>query len=390
MIYIFCFIWTLIFTYLAEKQLKEKNKTKALLCLPFAILIPSLVAGLRSLDVGRDVAAYVTPAIKNALSMNFADYMKSPINFGDYLENGYRILIYIFAHISSSSNFSMFMLQLLTMIFVMLFAYKKRDKMSMTFVMLIYMLVWYCVSFTFMRQSLAIAIILYSITFFEEKKYIKTLILFLLAISMHMISYVSLVIYGLMFISRSNIGVRKKKLIYFCYFLVLVLGTLFFEPIVYFLTNVVSILPTKYYDYTQFYFPEQSYSQLSELVMKLFCIFSSLFYMRYANKENSKIDITVVLLLLLTDLSSFLISYKIVNASRIGLYFYYIGLFYLIPNIKMIFKNDGKMRFGVSICLIIIMFGSWVWKFPIKNWCEEFPYRSDIINSYFGGGYYYE
>ncbi len=379
MVYIICFILTPLFTYLADKQFEKGNKINGLLFMFLALLIPSLVAGFRATNVGRDSGAYVTPAINNALSMDFKTYMQSPINFDGYLEAGYRILIYGLAHISSSTNFSMFILQFLTILFVSLFAYKNRNKMNMTFVMIIYMLLWYCMSFTFMRQSLAIAIILYSTTFFEKKQFFKTLLLYLLAISIHIVSVVSIIIYGLMFISQSNLSIKKKKIIYFLYFVLLVISTLCFEQIVYFFTNIISILPDKYYAYTQFYSPKQTYSQLSDLTLRIFFIIAALFYMKFANKEKSKIDSSIILLLLLTDLALFLISYKIVNVSRIGFYYLYLGLFYLIPNVSNAFTDCKKTRFLISILCIIVMLGWWTWKFPIRNWCETFPYHSDII-----------
>ena len=71
MTYLFCFIWTPLFVYIAEKQAKIGNKKNCCMFMFFAILIPSLVAGLRSLDVGRDIGTYITPTIKNYLWILF-------------------------------------------------------------------------------------------------------------------------------------------------------------------------------------------------------------------------------------------------------------------------------------------------------------------------------
>ena len=376
MTYLFCFIWTPLFVYIAEKQAKMGNKKNCWMFMLFAILVPSLVAGLRSLDVGRDIETYITPTIKNSLSMDFVSYMKSPINIGGSLESGFRLLIYAFAHISSSPNFTLFMLQFLTIFFVSLFTYKNREKMSMTIVMTIYILSFYFYSLTFMRQGLTISIILYATTLFEEKKYLKTLIWFLLGISLHSACILSIIIFGLMYLSQNN---RKKNIVYFIYIVVLIISSIFFENIIYFLTNTVPILPVRFYNYTQVYLQDSDFSPILEVTVKLFFIFSALLYMKFANKNKSKIDIVFVLALLLTDFATELISYKIVNANRMGLYFYYLGLFYLVPNLKFAFKEEGKISL-VSIFCITVLFGFWVWRFPIANWCDEFPYKSDIIN----------
>lgn len=378
MIYILCFILTPLLIYFAEKQLKKEKKISGYILLFLAILIPSLVAGLRSLNVGRDIGTYVTPAIKNALSMNFADYMKSYLNFGGDLESGYRILIYICSHISSSPNFSLFVIQFLTMLFVVLFAYKNREKMNMTFVMIVYMLTCYCTSLNYMRQNLAIAIILLSVCFFEKKKYIKTLLLFLLAFSFHKISIVALLIYFFIWLTNLKIPQKRKTLIYYLVFISMILATIFYSKIVYFFTNVISILPEKYYKYTTFYFGTDESRSLSEYLYKIFWIVAAFIYKKFVNKEENPINIDLTLFLLFTDFLTLVIAYQITNASRVGLYFYYLGLFYIIPNFNKIFKNN-KTRKLISLACIAIMFMYWIWVFVIYKWCETFPYTSDII-----------
>ena len=379
MVYLLCFIWTPFFTYLAEKQFDNKKKNLGIFLSFLAIFLPSLIAGFRSLDVGRDVGAYVTPAIKNALSMNFLDYMKSPINVDGYLETGYRLLIYVFAHISSSPNFSMFMLQFLTILCVFIFAYKSKDKTDMTFVMAIYMIMWYCKSLTYMRQSLSIGIILLSVLCFERKKYLKTLLLFVLAISFHKVAIVSILIYFFMWFTEKEMLPKRKFMLYFLIIISLLIGTLFFEQITYLFTKLIPILPHKYYDYTQSYLSTAEDNSLLELLLNIFWIGLSLMYKKCANKKESKVCINLIILLLLVNFSTLLLSYKIVNIARIGLYFYYLALFYLIPNVNKIFKSIGRVRFLVSFTCVVIMLIFWIWDFPVHHWSETYPYRSDII-----------
>ena len=178
-----------------------------------------------------------------------------------------------------------------------------------------------------------------------------------------------------MYLSQSN---RKKNIIYFIYIITLIISSIFFENIIYFITTTVPILPVRFYNYTQVYLQDSNFSPILEITVKLFFIFSALLYMKFANKNSAKIDIVFVLALLLTDFATELISYKIVNANRMGLYFYYLGLFYLVPNVKFAFKEESKISL-VSIFCITVLFGFWVWRFPITNWCDEFPYKSDII-----------
>lgn len=374
MTYIICFVLTTIFTYLAQKQFEKNNKSGIIFSF-YAILIPSIVAGLRALDVGRDVSSYVTPVINASRYYNFTDYM----NHLYYLETGYKIFGYLITKITLSPNFFLFIIQFITILFIFLFAYKNRNRISMTFVMITYLLLWYCTSLTFMRQSIAMAIIIYSITFFLDKKYFNTMILFFLAVSFHSSAFVSLVIYGLIFIFQSNLKIKTKQLIYMGIIFLLITLAMFFKEIVYFFTYVVSILPGKYYGYILYYLEEENVTRGADLILKLFCIFMTLIYIRYANKNDNKIDAKVILLLLFIDISTFVISYQIVNINRVGLYFFYPAVFYILPNVNKSFKNVNKMRNLASFICVIVMCIWWFWRFPISQWCETFPYRSDII-----------
>ncbi len=381
MTYLFCFIWVPIFMYLAEKQIKGDKKLSGWIFILIAILIPSIIAGLRSTSqgFGSDVRAYVIPAVRDASYMDFNSFMKTSINYAGYIEPGYMILIYLCTRISSSPNFALFVLQFLTILFVALFAYKNRDRTNMTFVMSIYMLTWYCFALAIMRQSLSVAIILYSTTFFQDKEYFKTLLWFLLAISFHSSSFIALALYGLIFISQSKMLNKKKNIIYFLYCFVLIVCALFFQQIVYLFTYVIPILSEKIYNYTLFYFPPPDYNQLGDLFQHTFYLICGLVYMKFANSEKSKIDKKFIVLLLVTDYATTLLNYKVVNVYRMGFCFYYMALFYLIPNFKMVVKDDGKVRSFVSALCVVAMFGLWVFRFPIRNWCNEFPYKSDII-----------
>ncbi len=374
MIYFICFIFTPLFTYLAEKQFEKKNKKLGIFYSFIAILIPSLIAGFRAYNVGRDTVMYVVPTVNAAKSLSFNMYMKT-INF----EVGYKLFIYLITRFSSFPNVSLFFIQFVTILFVYLFAYKSRDKINMTFTMIIYMLLWYCVSFTFMRQSISMALILFSITLFQEKKYWRTLLTFLIAVSFHSAAIVSILIYGLLIFSNIRMSKNKKLILCFVFLLGLACSIVFFEEIVYFLTRIAHVLPDRYYYYVKTYIQEEKVSMGSELLLRIILLFSGFFYANFINKKESKINILLVMSFLAVDFSVFLLSYKIVNISRIGLYFFYPAAFYLIPNVNKAFGNKYNIRKFVSMGFVLIMLVYWIWKFPVSQWCETFPYHSDII-----------
>ena len=182
-----------------------------------------------------------------------------------------------------------------------------------------------------------------------------------------------------MWFAEKKVLPKRKFVIYFFITIFLLIATLFFEQITYFLTNSISILPHKYYEYTQSYLTTENDTSLFELLLNIFWIGLSLMYKKFANKNESKICINLIILLLGVNFSTLLLSYKVGNIGRIGLYFYYLALFYLIPNANRIFKSIGRTRFLASFTCIVIMMLFWTWNFPIHHWSETYPYKSDII-----------
>ncbi len=368
-----CFLLTILMAYLSQYFFKQKQKILGILFAFLCILIPSILAGIRDLDVGRDVFSYVSPAVNRAIDSNFTTYMTSLD-----LEWFYKIIIYLAVLVNPSVHFSLFVLQFLTILFVYLFAYKNRKKQSISFIIAIYMIAWYCYSYTFMRQSLAVAMIIYSTTLFQDKKYFKTFLLFLLSIGVHKTALLGIFVYIFLFISKNF---KKKKLLYIMYIMALAFGVLFFNQIMYLTTHIIKILPMKYFEYTQFYFAGNDDVSTLELIYKLFWIGIALLYLhQFRHKKIQKdIQIDVILLLLLTDFAAYILSYKIVNLGRVGLYFSYLALFKLLPNIKYFFKQDKINGLVANSLVISVLLVLWVWNFPIHNWSETYPYHSEIL-----------
>lgn len=373
--FLVCFIFTPIFTYLAQKNFEKSDTKNRMLGIVFsviAILIPSIIAGVRDLTVGRDIGVYVTPAIESATNSNFWDYMTNSAN-----EIGYSLFIYIITIFTDNVHFSLFCIQLITITFIYLFAYKKRDKLQMWLVMLIYLLSWYCISYTMMRQSIAVAIIIFSTVFFERKKYIKTILLFLLAMSFHVTAVLGIVVYIMMYIYSGKFSKKTTRIITTIISVGLVIATLFYKELLYFLANVLNVLPDRFYGYAVEYTAGKLYTNYSELLYKLFWIIGAIFYMIKMRKveNNSKL----ILMLLLIDFATFIVSWKIVNIGRAGYYFFYIGLFYLIPEIVEMFKEKKQNQIAICVIMILVMFVFWYWKFPINSYSDTYPYTSSIL-----------
>lgn len=369
--FIICFILSPLFTYFAQRQFNKNRKIYGILFSIIAILIPSIMAGVRDLNVGRDIGVYVTPTIENALNNSIFNFLESSTT-----EIGFSIMIYVITFFGGNVHFSLFVIQLVTITCIYLFAYKKRDKLQMWFVILIYLLSWYCISYTMMRQSIAVAIIILSTVFFERKKYLKTLLLFLIAMSFHITAILGILVYFIMYLYSGKFTKRTTSLITIIILICLLIATLFYKELLYFLTNIINILPDRFYIYSIKYTAGRLYTNYSELLYKLFWIASSIFYMMKMRKVRSNANLNFLLLLI--DFATFIVSWKIVNIGRAGYYFFYLALFNLLPEVIDLYKEKSKKILIYIVC-IFVLFSFWYWKFPVNSYSDTYPYTSTIL-----------
>ena len=346
-----------------------------------AILVPATVGGMKNLDVGVDLGPNVV-GLLNTIDMenhNFSRYMSEDIYLSNEVtvdtEPGYRILIYVLSLFSMDPHFILFSLQFLTILFVMLFAYKCRNKTSMAFVMLIYMLVWYYQSFSIMRQGLAMSVSFFAAGLLMDKKYIWSVFWLLVAFTIHSSSLVMLIIFALILLSQSKIREKIKSVIYGVYIGTLSICGIFFNQIIYFLVEVVNVLPKQYSKF--FVAPEGVDTNWSTILVSLCFIVAAIVYIKYGRK--GRVDGWLLLSLLITNLVFLILSFNVDFIYRFGHYFEILGLFLLVPNLPLMTKNTLK-RITIAMASIIVLFSLFWYRMIVHNWADMVPYRSDILH----------
>lgn len=179
-------ITTLLF-YLANLSVKNKYLFAVLFLL--FVLFPSLVGGLRDETVGRDLQTYgIEWFYKAVYSRSFPLYIESVSN----PEYGYLLLNYVCGSIISNINFFFFITELLKMVLLGMTAIHFRKKIIAPLLVFSYMLYFYWLGLSMMRQSIALCICLYSMTYFFDAKYWQFLLLCLIAYLFHNSAFVFL------------------------------------------------------------------------------------------------------------------------------------------------------------------------------------------------------
>jgi len=158
---------------LAELSVRFKHRLVRIYCVVNMILIPSAFAGLRT-GIGTDYYNYVVI------------FKESQNNFWDSrIEKGYLLINRIIAMLGGDEHFMFFVICALTILFVYLALYDRRDKISVGIGMFMFLLLYYQTSYNLVRHVLAISILLFSLKYVFDKKFIRFIMWVAIATLIH-------------------------------------------------------------------------------------------------------------------------------------------------------------------------------------------------------------
>lgn len=377
MIYIICFIFSTIFTFIAEKTFKKNQKIVGIFFSIFAILIPCILAGLRDVSVGTDVKVYVESMFKNALSFNnLMNYINAN---NEYTENGYLAFTYLISRFTNNIHIFLFIIQLVIMIPTYIAFYYRRDKAPMWLSMIVYFGLYYNYTLNLVRQSMAMAFIFLSYIFFSNKKYIKTLLLFFIALMLHKSAFLAIPTYLILYLyAMKKISKRKKFVIIAISLIITFLITIFYEKIATFLYNS-NILPYKYYAYVvsdRFRNNSIDINYFDFIYKTLWIILYIILYLTNNKEEKRRIveDTIPYFVFIMIDYIIFPISFSIVTLIRVG-YYYGLNIFpILIPNYIKIFKKDKVNQILGKLLLVVLVSIYWIYSIMINHGMGTYPY----------------
>lgn len=200
-VYIISFLASLLLLYVAEKKEFKGQLAKA--CAVIAILIPCLIAGLRSYNVGTDVEIYVRPLYYAAnASESFGHYIALSysltgweLSFVADFEIGFTVLVFLVERIFGNFQVLLFIIQALTVIPVYkgLRAFSKTQPVWLG--MAVYYLMFFNYSLNMMRQWIAMAWLFYAFHFLRDRKHLRYFLIWAVAMLFHKTAFVGLGIF---------------------------------------------------------------------------------------------------------------------------------------------------------------------------------------------------
>lgn len=189
--YVMTFVSSCFLLHLSEK--KQFRNTKSFLVIT-ALLIPSIIAGVRDYTIGTDVLLYGNDWFEKAISYDsMYQYLMKAKEYN--VGVGYAAVNYIVSRISHSPHMFYFVYELLqlTILYRALQAYK--DKIEISYAFLVYYFLFFNNSLNILRQAMAIVLVLHSYKFAKNNKIFKFVITIIVAYSFHSSAIVGAVIY---------------------------------------------------------------------------------------------------------------------------------------------------------------------------------------------------
>lgn len=321
--------------------------------IPFviAILLPILMAALRK-GVGADYDNYIY-IFQNNVNQSFGEWFVSSRSFG-----GTRIGVFFMAKIAGIFNSSEVFLGIFATITVFPVAWRLKTEYSSSVYGLsyfIFLTTLYCSGLNICKQIAAIGLLFFGLKYVNERKFIKYVIIVLLASSIHVTAMCAIAIYFLYDPQKTFLSFKKM-----CYVLLGVLG-------VSLLPYVLRAVGGRFEGYLDY---EKDISNLSFYITLAWCLLFCVMYKRFMmlDKRNSVLIMMMVIGSLL-NLSGFYSPF----VKRIALYFTF-SQFLLMGQLPDMLTN-GRSRIFVRSCIVIYTIALFVITYYILGQSDIIPYK---------------
>lgn len=360
-VYFIGFMSSTLFMWLTKREKRHKT-----LYLFLAILILSVISGIRDLNVGTDIRYYVLPNFIRAQQC-LGKFWTFMLNNPEQMEILYLVIEYISAAWFDNIHFALFVFSLITNTFGALAINNLKDKLNPVLAWLAYCLLFYPISLNLMRQSMAIAIVFF--IFSDENKlcWRRVIGFTILAASFHITGLIGIFLYIVYQLLESRIT-RKIGIKNFFFLILLFLP--FLSSYLLQIAISVGVLHEKY----QVFLNGDGNIALGNIVFRSFGLIS--FALLLSKKIELRKNNWYSFLLYVAFIDVLFLINNSLLASRIAKYFSVFEVAYFAVGME-VYKKKGGARLFVSIFILILMIVYWYYQFVVLNSGEIYPYMMD-------------
>lgn len=372
--YCIIFIIALFFVRMAENSYNKadkRNRVLVFLFISIVILLLSLFAGFRNIEIGTDTKVYLNGYFNAAKLINSWNDL-SLIDSDEVKDMGFFAYCVIITSISHQDWFALFSFELLILgvMYYALFKLSRLYSFSICVFSYLYLMVSYNYSLNIVRQACAMSFILLAFYYLQEKKWLKFAIISIIAVSFHTVSIIAFLIFAFYYLSKMEFKNTKKMIL-----ILLLLSFFVITNYQYLLMIVVqSGLISPYYIMSYADASSNAATRMSNTdIVLLLTIFMTLYFAK--KKEILNKNCFVFALLCTIAYGTFyLFAFFNQHMFRIALPFYLMSIFFV--SIVLSSKNLPLLYKGL---LYFVFTFSWYYLYIICNNGETYPYKSDIL-----------
>ncbi len=331
-----------------------------------SVLIPSVLAGFRSVNIGTDNYNYLIMFEQISLIKSIKDILVYD------QELLYSLLNYVVSRFTHDYHWICFFSEFITMIFIVMGFYYFRDKISLSLSILVYLFFWYAHFINIVRQGIALSICFFALRYVIEKKPIYFFIFVAIAFMFHSSAIFSIPIYFIAVILNKKYS--NLKILFL--FVLLLAGMRIFPILFVWIKNTLPFIRVisvrnEINETTTIGF------SLNQTVYRLPVLFATTICYHCLNKKYNIYK--YLYMMLLVDIVVVQLNSILFFAYRIGLYYNYASLI-AIPLLPHAFKKENKIWVYTLILLFAIAW--WIYFTVLNHYGfvrPVYPYESDIL-----------
>lgn len=351
------------------------NKFISILLVLLSLLLPIVIAAIRSPEIGTDVKYYVIPHFKTALRCKSFILFSKRFDLSLSSEPLYGLLLYLITRFFDNYHVALFVYQAIIILFIYLGLQNFKNVLNVPIWsgMLIYYLMYFNVSLNIVRQSMAVSIVFYAVSCLFKGEKIRYFVFIIISFGMHGSGVLGFIFFPMYILLRKKDLGLKHKDIQKVFVAVLIIGTaiLSLDKVVRLLVSFGVVRPNMLNYLSDGRFSSNYLSPVSVGIYSVL-LFAYVLHIRYIAKKTLELNFYMVvsIIMLLGSFGSLISLY----ISRVCYYFIPFHALAL-ASIQNCYKKSEKYLWMISI--ISFVFFTWIAFFVIKNNHSTYPYLID-------------
>lgn len=372
--YIIVFVFSFMLCRIGEKKYKQGKSRQSLIYIIGAVMLVSILAGIRDCTIGTDIKTYGHWMFEGAKKTNsLLRYIKSNTN----IEVGYSIFVFIIAKLFESEHWLYFFTGLFTYYFTMFGFAKFKKYISLSWTWCAYLFLLYGDTLNAMRQCMALAVVLWAFPFALDRKYKKYIIWTIFAGLFHNTAVLTFGIYFIYWILTKKNSVVTKAMI--------VLGTigaiLSYNQLLSIMMSV-GILSSKYERYLTV---TTAFSSLNPILVRIPFWIVIVFFSKTLKRRrecdpycNRIINILGDFIILMSFIELFVAEMRVINVALYRLAFFF-TVYRCVAIGRVVDILCLKNRITVKCVFLILFIGIWTYQNVIMGNNGIYPFSAELI-----------